>query len=609
MKKLPIILLLLFIFLANFCSAQFKKQLDSLCIECKKSLSDSDKVVALGKVANLYYTYQLNHEGDSVLHDQLQVAELSDNSNLILLTLFGDAIINISGYASAESFDKVISFLQKGIDYAKAQSQYNYIALGYIRMANILRKRGQNDKALYNATQALQFFPNITSDSIKAIIYIELGNVYVAKGEAVSAVRNFNNAFDIALKIQSVPLQSDIYHCFADMYYVYLRNKDIAKDFLKKSLKLDKENNYLEGQIRDYYDLSRVTDEKSYLEKSILLSESLHNNKYILQAKKLMLMFYYVVEKNADKALQFLANEPDVKESYINAGIGNYYSTVGYIYYYSDRFDSALSYYKLAEYDFVKNFDEKGTRSLFIYIASCYQQLGKLADATAYFSRAITLSRKANDIKSIASVSDSLSVLYQQQGDYKQAYEYALLGHNFSDSLAKLSKARDIALLDVDRENRKHEDELRQEAQKENNKRDVQYMFISIAICIIFIAFIFLGMFPVSKLTIRLFGYFFFISLFEFIVLLIDNILLAKAVHGEPLKLWLIKIVLIALLVPAQHYLEHNLIRFLASRKLLEVRNKLSFKNISLTRWWQKMKKPVPVAVADAGIEQDTAVL
>jgi hypothetical protein len=109
-------------------------------------------------------------------------------------------------------------------------------------------------------------------------------------------------------------------------------------------------------------------------------------------------------------------------------------------------------------------------------------------------------------------------------------------------------------------------------------------------------------MFPVSKLTIRMMGYFFFISLFEFIVLLIDNILLVYATHDEPLKLWLIKIALIALLVPLQHFLEHNLIRFLESRKLLEARTKFSFKN-----WWQKIKKPAPVT--DAGIEEDTAVL
>lgn len=234
MKRFLIILLLV-ILSPNFCKSQFKRQLDSLCIECKKSASDSEKVVALGKLANLYYTYKLNRQGDSVLHDQLQLAELADNNNLISIALFGEAITNISEDASAESFDKTIIFIQKGIDFAKAQNNYDYIALGYTRMANILRKRGQNDKALYNATQALLILPNVNSDSVKAVIYIELGNTYVAKGEAVSAVKNFNNAFDIATKINSIPLQSDIYHCFAEMYFVYLQNKDIAKDFLKKA--------------------------------------------------------------------------------------------------------------------------------------------------------------------------------------------------------------------------------------------------------------------------------------------------------------------------------------------------------------------------------------
>jgi tetratricopeptide (TPR) repeat protein len=424
----------------------------------------------------------------------------------------------------------------------------------------------------------------------------------VARGEAVSAVRNFNTAFDIALRVKSVPLQSNIYHCFTEMYFVFLDNKDIAKDFLKKSLKLNKENNYIEGQIRDYYDLSRVTDEISYLNKALALSDSLHYNKYILQAKILRFYYYFIVDKNSDKALQYLKNEPDVKESIINPGIGNYYLTIGHIYYYSNKFDSALFYYKLAEYDFVKNFDNSQIQNLFIYIASTYKNLNYLANATAYYLRTLSLSKKTSDTKSIALISDSLSHLYEQQGDYKQALDYAKLAKEYSDSLDKLSKARDITLLDVDRENRRHEDEIRQDALKQNSKRDVQYMFITVFISVIFVVMLIIGMFPVSKITIRMLGYFFFISLFEFIVLIIDNSFLAKAVHNEPLKLWLIKIALIALLVPVQHFLEHNLIKFLESRKLLEARINFSFK-----KWWGNIKKPV--RVTEAGIEEDTAVL
>jgi ABC-type multidrug transport system fused ATPase/permease subunit len=207
-----------------------------------------------------------------------------------------------------------------------------------------------------------------------------------------------------------------------------------------------------------------------------------------------------------------------------------------------------------------------------------------------------------NDANSIVLSSEKLSELYEKLGNYKEAFSFSKQAKKFKDSLNNLSKGRDIALLGVERENKKHEEELRQENQRLNNKRNVQYMAISIAICIIFLGMLVMGMFAVSKLTIKLLGYFFFISLFEFIVMVIDNSFLAKVIHNEPLKLWLIKIVLIASLVPVQHFLEHNLIKFLESKKLLEARTKFSFK-----KWWSNIKKPAPAG--EAGVEEDAAVL
>lgn len=112
---------------------------------------------------------------------------------------------------------------------------------------------------------------------------------------------------------------------------------------------------------------------------------------------------------------------------------------------------------------------------------------------------------------------------------------------------------------------------------------------------------LFIGSFPVSKATVKIMGYFFFISLFEFIILLLDELFLRHAVYNQPLKLWLIKIALIGLLAPLQHFLEHNLIGLLASKKLIEVRS-----NISLKKWWSNIKKP---SSNQEGLEEDTAVL
>jgi hypothetical protein len=76
--------------------AQFTHRIDSLLAIYRAATNDSDKVVACGKLAEYYYIYQLDREGDSVLRQQSKIAELSPNKNLVLITLFGKAVMNIS---------------------------------------------------------------------------------------------------------------------------------------------------------------------------------------------------------------------------------------------------------------------------------------------------------------------------------------------------------------------------------------------------------------------------------------------------------------------------------------------------------------------------------
>ncbi len=599
MKRLLNIFLLLFI-CPNFCGAQYQKLLDNFQNLANKASSDSDKVIALGKLADFYYTYKLNRQGDSVLRQQLLIADISNNNNLILMALFGDAINNISSSATKEDFDKTINYLEKGINYARSQNKYEYIALGYIRMAILLRNKGQYDKAINNAILATHQLTKIVSDSIKALVYIELGNTYQARGESVLAATNYNSAFDIAFKIKSVPLQSSIYHCYSEMYYA-LGNKDIAIDELKKSLILNTKHNYNEGLVKDHYDLARLTNEKYFIDKTLHLADSLKLIKYVLWAKELMFYVFMIIEMNSDKALHYLQTEQDLKQSYLNTGQEYYYRTIGQIYYYSNKPDSALYYYKLAEEGYIKVFDQKLIRGLYREIAATYKLLNKIPESINYYFKVLDISQLLNDANNIALTSKSLSELFEKQGDFKEAFNYSKQAIQYEDSLRKLSAGREMALLNVEREISKHAEEVRQEQQRINNKRNMQYMVITIAIALIFILILIIGMFPISKLTIRLLGYIFFISLFEFIVILIYTFVY-KITHGEPLKIWLIKIVVIALLVPLQHFLEHKLIKFLESRKLLKARTKFSLRN-----WLHKRKTPAPLKKTK--FEEGTAVL
>ena len=130
--------------------AQYCKQLDSLIVLQQRATTDSEKVISLGHLADYYYIHKLDSLAANTLHQQLLIAELSNNKNLMLTTLFCDTITNIGFSATSKEFDKTIEFIKIGINYAKAKNLYDFIALGYVRMSNILRRRGHKPRRFCN---------------------------------------------------------------------------------------------------------------------------------------------------------------------------------------------------------------------------------------------------------------------------------------------------------------------------------------------------------------------------------------------------------------------------------------------------------------------------
>lgn len=602
MRLLSRISVLLLITLYNFSSyGQADQQIDSLRKLYNSAVSDTGKISALNKLARYYYSYKMNKQGDSILHEELILAELSNNSSLVLKTYFDNLPTDITSWSSTtEDFNRNIQFIQSAIDYSKSINAIDYMAIGYCRMANILRQKGENDKALNNAQLALTNMENIQSDSVKALIYIELGDTYKSRNQHVLASTSYSNAFDIALRSRNNVLESTIYHRLAALYYE-LGDVEEAKRNIIKSVTLNKQFRNGEGLLSDYSDLARYTSNPFYINLLLSLADSLHLEKYKLRAKNLMLAYYMVEVKDSRKTLEYFFSQPDLVQSFKLKGLGSYYWELGEIYRYASEPDSALHYFNLSKNELLNNFEPAIARDFYLETAICYALKNDRANAIKQYQSALNLSRDLKDINTITTITDSLSVLYQQEGDYKNAFIYSKEATDLKNSLQKSSRDKEIALLEVGRETKKHEMQLEAEHEAHIRSRNIQYMAITIVISAVFVLLLFIGMFPISKLTIKLLGYFFFISLFEFIILIIDTFLLA-GVHLEPLKLWLIKIVLIALLVPLQHQLESRLIGFLASRKLLEVRNKFSIK-----KWWARWVKPKPVH--NVILDEDTAVL
>jgi tetratricopeptide (TPR) repeat protein len=593
-------MIFLFSQLTGTCFAQFSRKVDSLINICNNGPDDKTKVDACGKLAELYFVYQLDDAGDSMLQRQVRIAELSGDKQLLLKTYFGLAITNITYWRSKKSFDKALFFLNNGLDYAKSIANEEYIALAYARIANLYRKWDQTDNAFNSANSAYTSALNIENDSVKIITEIALGDAYQKKNDALSAFKYYTKAYEDAEEINNLPLQSEINHCFAELYNG-LNNKDARLEYLLNNEKQNREKNYTEGLIKDYVDLARATDEKNYIIKAIHLADSIHLDKYILQAKRIMYGIYSYVIKNADSTFRYINENEDLKLFFQNRGLPSYYNTVGFIYQSSGNIDSAIYYYQKALPGLDSSFDASTRGSVYTSLGECYAIKERNTEAIDYYLKAYSIAINLKNLNSESNCTMPLSELYEKNGDFKNAIFYYKKNDLIKDSLSELRSQKDIALAEINNEKRNHENELAQIEKARINRRNLQYISITILISVLFFLLIVLGMFPLNELTIKLSGFFVFICLFEFIVLLIDS-WLHRISHGEPLKIWLLKIFIIALLVPCQHFLEHQMVKFIKSAKLHKLRLSLIEKSKK-----RRTKKSAEEKFDD--MENDSAVL
>lgn len=600
--KLPAILLLLCF---HFSNAQYFSKEKQLIDRVAAAKNEKASLKSLGELAEFYYLFRAEKKGDSVLQKQIFNAELSNDKNLMLDALFGDAIENIPNWSSAITFDKAIDFVDRGINYARNIDRPDYEAIGYLRKAAIFRKRAEYDKALQQSLIAISSFANLKNDSLKSAIFLETGDIFLAKREAVSAYKNYNNAFDLAYQNKDVKLQSDCYHHFANLYHS-LGDEKKTKESLLKSLELNTTWNNKPGILEDYRDLARFTDEPEYIDRLLTEAKKINSTRYLLAGKILRFAYLMVVKNDSKTALQYLYSNEDLNQYYLNTGTYNYYWNLGNVYNYSNRPDSAIYYYTLAEPGLQKGFEASVQKSMYKEMGHCYTQLKNYNNAIACYEKALAISEKQKDYANASTITGKLSGLYANTNDYKQAFVYNEKNNFYKDTVQQMNAQREVVLLEVDRETKKHEEDMAEREAAARRTRNLQYTGIAIAIASVFAFMILLGMFPVSRLTIKMLSFFAFICLFEFIVLLIDT-WLHKLAHGEPMKIWLAKIVLIGVLVPVQHFLEHGVVHFLASQRLLRMRQHLSMRKMWVNMIAKIKKPPPPEDVVE--IEKDTAVL
>ena len=593
-KKGPFYFLLRAMLLFLFCSAAtslFSQQYieDSLYRSCKQATSDSDRIVRLGRLSDYYYANKNFAKGDSLIEKQIMLAEETMNRNLVLLALFGNPGYRSTGKSTKDRSQNTIAYIRRALEYAKTNNLADYVSIAYANLAALNCIDGQLEEAAANAETGRTTALNTDNDSAKVICTIQLGNVYLQKSDFLMAFKTFTNAIDIATQKENESLLPPVFHAIAGLYKK-LGKDEIAKDYIFRSLAINKKNKNVDGQIRDYIFLGQISNyiaAKDYLQQAIRLADSLHNSSLKIDAQRKLFSNMMLHEKPA-YMLAYLESEPELKNMFTNNGPDYLDLVVADIYLYGGIPDSALLYFRKGETSFNEGYDLSSKSGFFGEFAQCLQNLKRIPEAIVYYKKSIELSRSASDLLSLQAYSNEIKKLYLQQGDYKQAFYYNNLYDQYKDSLDIMKKGRDLALLEIDNETKRQQQAAELAQEQLRRKYNLQYMFITIVVATAFVLLLMVGMFKVSTFTIRLMGFLSLIFLFEFIILILDK-WIHEITHGEPWKNWLIKIGIISLLLPIHQFIEHKLIHYLLSRHLISVRSR-----ISLQKLFMKNKKPLP---------------
>jgi len=558
--------------------------------DSRTAKSDSERIVSLGQLSQYYYANKDFVKGDSLIEKQIMLAEATLKQHLVLQAYFTNAGYLSTGAKTKDRSKNIQSYIKRALEYAKANDLSDYMALAYSNLAALNNADGRMEDAFKNANLAFTTALNTSNDSAKVICAVQLGNIYQKRADVLMAFKTFTNAQNIALLSGRELLLPPVYHAMANLYDK-LDQHEMAKKYIHQSLAINKKEKNISGQIMDNIFLAKLNNYiagKEYLLEAVLLADSLQNVALRIESEKI-LFSHMLLQEKPGYMLAFLEGHPELKNVLFNTGPDYMNWMLAEMYLYGGQQpDSALYYFKKAEASFSTGYDLNTRKNFFSEVAYCYQLLKNTPQAIVYYRKLFDLSKAATDLRTLQASSNELKNLYQQEGDFKQAFSYSLLYEHYKDSVDLLGKEKDLALLEIENVTRQQQREAELAKEKQRRKFNLQYMLITIVVVTGFVIMIMIGMFKVSAPVIRLMGFLSLLFFFEFIILLLDT-WIHHLTHGEPWKIWLIKIGIISFLLPVHHYLEHKLIHYLLSRHLITVRSRLS-----PSRFFRKKKKPLP---------------
>lgn len=540
-----------------------------------KSTSDSAKIEALTALARYHSNYlDDNRTADSLGDAAVALASRSHRPLLLFLAC--------SGYIESNPFHtdhaKALRYAQTASGIAATEYTPARAFTASRNLATVYLSDYQFDQALGQGYRMLSIAGALQDPSRLATGYLCVGQCLEGRNQKIEAFRNYLQALTLAARQQDTLLLAECYGRLSSFCnLVKLPDRAIRYKLLEQDLSLARRPVDSLAFMWTLYDLQAIDlnagrfpeDDEGMLQ--VLGYAQRHGCTRLFRYEVGLMRSTYLETGRIDR-LQALYTKrlPMIYKELPHSDPALYYRLRAFFCDAADQTDSASFFFKRAAEALEQDPNLILKSKFYDRYGRFLLRHGHREEAIGAFTRSYKLARTASYVEYMHNASRQLATLNADRQDYRQAYRWANEDKALGDSLRNMARNDQLLSLEIDHESREREAAAERALQEETRRHYLQYSAMIIGILTVFVVLIMLGSLRVPAWIIRMLGFFSFIFLFEFIILLADE-KIHHLTHGEPWKVLLIKIFLIAILLPMHHSIEKKVVHYLLNHKLIDL--------------------------------------
>ncbi len=571
--------ILVFLMLSIAWSGQaqmFEKIQDSLQRNIKNATSVAEKMEAYYNLGRTFNTPNPTLRTEAV-EQLIFLGEGTRDKNMISRAYRYAANAYAAGNSSKESLKKAFDYAEKAYKLATEISEATKDKFSAIAtFSRMHRLNGKSTEAIRYSNEAIAVAEESKDDSLRITGRVSLSLAQLEAKQKIESFKSLLVAQTLSEKLKEGKQKNDL------LLSVYGAISGFFKDIGKLERAIDYQYKILDVHKTNKAELQKVVTLESigYLmlaakkkeaakktfEEMITLTKEKDLSTYSFRGT-LGLVSCFLESDKPDEGLEYAQKHPEIVHAYAQYNMATEWDfALGYLYTAAGRYDSAKYYYEKSYYPLV-------AKTALSDLPSYHNHYGWFFFKTKNYLKAIELFKKSIAINdSLQKSTDNIETYkqldscYQELGDGKNSLIFANKYLETKQKLQELNSEKDVLNLEIDAENKRKEWVEKTEAEETQKRHNWQYMGILVVILMLFTMLASFGVFKVSTKLIRILGFVAFILLFEFIILIADT-WIHHATHGEPWKVLGIKVVLIAILLPLHHFLEHKVVAYISQRQ------------------------------------------